>query len=517
MQHGDLNELIHELERLSEYTDEAIHLIHRLIDAVLDLLVDNDRVRVDIDIYSKAIRILEDVLNTNKELCETAEYYMCCSATLNSSFGFGFQSQTTKHTEAELQENDDAARKVAERRKALAEALRTGQTIKVDDANTFNPDDKDVVAGSNQSISDAIAALRNPLTGGSDLMVNLDGTAVNPSEKLPHTGIQISVSDSENPKGDSDFDGIVVPPGKLAGGIPSHCRVCDNIVFSGAHFCPYCGSPVSIDKPSVKLQKVQFSAIAPKALIRGEYYIINVIMYEESYRHIVDELIRTMDDPAQETRSGVQIVSEGAKIKVVLNSQDLLIEDNIETRTWQGDYLDFSFALQLPDNFKKRQILLTAVVYINDVIASKLKFVVKCSSRSEQKIAVSREDVFSAFISYASQDRNRVAAIIQGMKKARPDLDIFFDVDSLRSGDNWELALHEEIEKRDVLFLCWSHFARQSKWVDEEWRYALAHKGIECIEPVPIEPPGVCPPPDELKSKHFNDRLLYIINTEGAK
>ena len=36
--------------------------------------------------------------------------------------------------------------------------------------------------------------------------------------------------------------------------------------------------------------------------------------------------------------------------------------------------------------------------------------------------------------SYASQDRKRVARVIQGMKLARPDMDIFFDVESLRSG-----------------------------------------------------------------------------------
>ena len=86
---------------------------------------------------------------------------------------------------------------------------------------------------------------------------------------------------------------------------------------------------------------------------------------------------------------------------------------------------------------------------------------------------MTREDVLSAFISYASQDRNRVAMIIQGMKKARPDMDIFFDVDSLRSGDDWKKALWREIDKRDVLFLCWSKYARDSKWVDAEWRYAL--------------------------------------------
>ena len=153
-----------------------------------------------------------------------------------------------------------------------------------------------------------------------------------------------------------------------------------------------------------------------------------------------------------------------------------------------------------------------AAVYINDVIATRLKFIAKCMASAEQKLEVNREDVLSAFVSYASQDRKRVAMIIQGMKKARPDMDVFFDVESLRSGDDWESALWHEIDKRDVLFLCWSKSARDSQWVDAEWRYALKQKGSECIEPVPIDPPEVCPPPIELNKKHFNDKLLYIIN-----
>ena len=57
----------------------------------------------------------------------------------------------------------------------------------------------------------------------------------------------------------------------------------------------------------------------------------------------------------------------------------------------------------------------------------------------------------------------------------------------------------------------WSRAARESQWVDREWRYAMSNKGIECIEPIPIDPPDRCPPPAELSSKCFRDReLLYI-------
>jgi hypothetical protein len=65
--------------------------------------------------------------------------------------------------------------------------------------------------------------------------------------------------------------------------------------------------------------------------------------------------------------------------------------------------------------------------------------------------------------------------------------------------------------------LCWSTNAKQSEWVDREWRCAYGAKGIAGVEPVPLEPPDLCPPPAELSEKHFNDILLLIIRTAKRK
>lgn len=306
-------------------------------------------------------------------------------------------------------------------------------------------------------------------------------------------------------------DAILVPDGKLAGGC--FCRVCGNTLSVGANYCSYCGSKTQIDTPKVELPKVNFSAIAPKELIKGEYSLIEIIMYENAFRNEVEQIIANSEASVKEIKGSVLSIEKNAHIKIVLNSLDLAIDDNVEEQCWCGEYARFTFPIELPLDYRKPQILFTASVYIDDVIATRLKFVAKCKTFRGQKIEIKRDDILSAFVSYASQDRHRVAMIIQGMKKARPDLDIFFDVESLRSGDDWENALWTEIDKRDILFLCWSHFAKESKWVDAEWRYALSTKGVDCIEPVPIESPDVCPPPDELTRKHFNDKLLYIINS----
>jgi hypothetical protein len=266
------------------------------------------------------------------------------------------------------------------------------------------------------------------------------------------------------------------------------------------------------EKTNFDITKVQFSAVAPKKFIKGEYTIINIYMYEEALRDEINKLIKEAEEPVQETKSGMFKVKGDSIIKICLKSPDINIDDNEEVQQWQGDYLNFSFAVMLPEDYKKHQLLFNAQVFVNDVILTKLKFVVRCASLFEQKISVSRYDIMSAFISYASQDRCRVATIIQGMRKVRPDMDIFFDVDFFRSGDYWEKIIPREIDKRDVLYLCWSHFASQSEWVEKEWRYTLEHKGIEVIEPVPLDLPSVCPPPKELNKKHFSENLLYIIN-----
>ena len=260
-----------------------------------------------------------------------------------------------------------------------------------------------------------------------------------------------------------------------------------------------------------RIDSVQFSAVAPNRVVPGKYLPINIVMYEDAFRKTVDDIVRSHEEGAKESKSGYQDVERNSLIKVTLTSPDVVIEDGEEEQKWAGKYLDFEFAAKIPNDFAEEQILFSATVYINDLIATKLKLILDCERKPKRNVTVTREDVVSAFVSYASQDRSRVAAIIQGMKKARPDMDIFFDIESLRSGQKWEEALKSEISNRDILFLCWSKFARDSKWVDMEWRYALESKGEDCIEPIPIDSPEVCPPPVEIKKKHFNDRMLYII------
>ncbi|MBE6917274.1 MAG: toll/interleukin-1 receptor domain-containing protein [Ruminococcaceae bacterium] len=254
---------------------------------------------------------------------------------------------------------------------------------------------------------------------------------------------------------------------------------------------------------------VQFSAVSPRKLEKGDYALIDIYMYEEAFKSVVEQALAEADQPSKATTSGFVDVQKKARVKVELRSPDLEIDDNVSECVWNGRYQRFSFDVSVPEDYAKKKVLFTANVYINDVIATKLKFLADCEVAA-QPMQIERVNITHAFVSYASQDRDTVSMIVQGIRKARPDLQVFFDVETLRSGESWGEELKKNIDTADVLFLCWSHHAKQSQWVNYEWRYAYDSKGLEFIEPIPLENPASCPPPEELSSKHFNDLMLYI-------
>ena len=261
---------------------------------------------------------------------------------------------------------------------------------------------------------------------------------------------------------------------------------------------------------TVDVSQVQFSAVSPKAPENGETSIIDVYMYEEEFRGIVDKALNEADQPATATTSGYVAAQKKARVCVVLSSPDIEITDGECECVWEGRYQKFSFDFFLPADYAKKKVLFNVAVYINGVVATRLKFFAECESTAP--IEMERKDIKSAFISYASLDRKTVTMIVQGLQAARQDMEVFFDVVSIRRGRKWEAELKHNIDVSDVLYLFWSRNAKRSYWVNKEWRYGLETKGIDFIEPIPLVHPDVCRPPQELSEKHFNDMMLYVRN-----
>lgn len=257
---------------------------------------------------------------------------------------------------------------------------------------------------------------------------------------------------------------------------------------------------------------VNFSVLAPKMLANGRHSVVDVYAYEDAFRHIVDNIkvqrAQTEGDIA-ETDGGRLKARKGATITIRLASPDITITDNEESREWTGQYTKFDFPVFVPIEYQRDQIAFCATVYFDGVIATRIHFALDCNKKQPQQPTLEQHNIRSAFISYASGDRESVSLILQGLRCSRPDLNVFFDIETIRSGEAWETILRPAIDQRDILYLCWSPLAKESPWVDMEWRYALKQKGLDGIEPMPLVLPEECAPPEELKSKHFGAIELY--------
>lgn len=188
----------------------------------------------------------------------------------------------------------------------------------------------------------------------------------------------------------------------------------------------------------LSIQRVQFSAVVPDLVERGMYGIINLIMYEKEFRSVVDRIISQSDELLKETPAGMMIVRQMSRIRIRVYSPDIVLDNKFgwheEERVWAGEYIVFSLPIYVPEQYEKKQIFFKAEVFIDDVIGATLAFVVNIGE-GRQILTIHQNNIMSAFVSYASEDRARVAAIIQGMRKVRPDLDVFLDVEKLRSGE----------------------------------------------------------------------------------
>jgi hypothetical protein len=102
----------------------------------------------------------------------------------------------------------------------------------------------------------------------------------------------------------------------------------------------------------------------------------------------------------------------------------------------------------------------------------------------------------SIFCSYSRRD----TCVVKHVERAYKTLGIDYlrDVVSLRSGEPWQPALLSMIERADIFQLFWSRNAVRSKYVEDEWRYALrlGREPSRFIRPVYWTEPMPPPPPD---------------------
>ena len=212
---------------------------------------------------------------------------------------------------------------------------------------------------------------------------------------------------------------------------------------------------------------------------------------------------------------GSAAVTRGEMITVRLDLGRWEVKPAVQTLLWVGTVTNVSFSVSPMQDVPSGRAIGTVTFLLKGMRIAELKFELRVGAEQGERPFMLVSRVQNAFASYASKDRSRVLARVQGMEKL--GIDVFVDVRNLRSNDAYPTHLLRQIEASDVLYLFWSRNAKASPWVEREWRHGLENKGIHFIDPVPLADPRKVKPPIELADqKHFNDWTLAYLEYEKS-
>ena len=263
---------------------------------------------------------------------------------------------------------------------------------------------------------------------------------------------------------------------------------------------------------------VFLATAAPRTVFSGDRCAVDVVAYVKRAQGEVAGVLRQQhpdDDVALGRKTGCRWAS-GTQVLVRLSSQHLVVEPPTREFTWDGEWAQVAFAVQVPDDATARRTTLDGSVHVAGVCVADFTIQIEIAMRAFDKPPSPRPAArtehgsvaTSAFASYSSADRNEVLRRLASIR-ASTGLDIFVDCVSLRSGQEWAPALEREIGARDRFLLFWCRHAHDSEWVRREYELALKLKGIRACEIHPLEPVGKDLIPEPLRQLHFGDVFLY--------
>ena len=268
---------------------------------------------------------------------------------------------------------------------------------------------------------------------------------------------------------------------------------------------------------SPAIDAVGFGVAHPAAIDRPSSFIIDAWLFRNADRKDAEQrALAAADGDARFRSQGSAAVPLGSKLTVTVKVADWQVTPRRQDVWWTGEIANVSFRVTPTAKLPGEKIDGECRISLDGLRIGYVPFQIAIAGTARQSDNLTvGTTVKSAFASYASRDRSRVLARVQGIGKA--GIDVFMDIHSLRSGSNFNTELLRKIENSDVLYLFWSRHAAASEWVGREWRYGIEKKGIDFIDPVPLTDPRKVPPPAELAgAKHFNDWTLAYLEYEKA-
>ena len=264
---------------------------------------------------------------------------------------------------------------------------------------------------------------------------------------------------------------------------------------------------------------LEVSVFTEKKLRKGIWCVLSVWLHRESDKGTVQECAGQLGRDKLAGEATGMVAQMGRLITLSLKPRFLHTTDNWvnpksqveKTILWHGSPANADFIVKCPESYKEDRLLETITMRVDGLQIGEVTVELRFEKANEVLARLTL--IRSAFASYSRVDAPEVVARLQAIEKLLPDLDIFWDIESLRSGEMWEERLMEEVVTKDIFYLFWSINAARSKWVGREWRLAYNRRGLEYIDPFPLDSTN---PPKELEPLQFADRWVRHIEYENV-
>ena len=277
---------------------------------------------------------------------------------------------------------------------------------------------------------------------------------------------------------------------------------------------------VSLDDAFVpQRREVRTSVFCPETLAKGRWFTLQVWLHFPQQSDEVRQLaLESGHGERAGQKAGLRMASGAlvgfSLIPEVLHTKRGLFGQRQPVHRyaqWNEQATNVEFPVCCPKSFREAVLHETIEISVEGIPIGSCTVELAFDRSGEMKTQFAA--IRTAFASYSSQDREQVIGRLQ-MLAATVGVEPFFDVDSLRIGEDWEQRLMREVPTKDRFLLFWSPNASKSQWVEREWRLALRERGLEYILPVPLQPAS---PPKELSRLQFNDRYARMADYERLK
>ena len=277
-------------------------------------------------------------------------------------------------------------------------------------------------------------------------------------------------------------------------------------------------STMSPEKKAPVPDEVYLGVSAPLTVSPGDQFVARFAAYTKACRGEVHRVFK-QEAPSSHPRLDLEKCRwrRGARVTVRLVAQHVKVSNPIQTFTWNGTWHVLRFDATVLHEVEVKTLILGFQIAVEGLPLIALRPEIELLKRGSDPKATPRfsfaEEMApnSAFASYARADRKEVLGRVRSLQ-IFTGIDVFLDCLSVRPGEEWKPILLGEIRERDIFWLFWSRNAMDSPWVGWEWRTALASKSLTGIQPHPLEPAELAPPPKELSDLQFGAMYEWYLS-----